>query len=178
MRRSSSVSKNYWRRCFPSLPQMNMSSRVGIHHLRSGASNVPLLKKKKKMHGAKQFSDGGEGANWQHANITGCSSSSQNANQNDSFLDSIDAQEVTGLYLKDFPIDLPESGVVNTLFERGDKTPIFFFKLLIDDIVVNNIVTETSRFAAQKKESTVLIFGWHYFVLQNLQTIGQKTNYM
>lgn len=103
--------------------------------------------------------------------------SSQQVNRNDSISDTIEAvihqfqldisdedeelvptlmwQEVTGQHLKDFPIQIPESGVVPALFEHIDKSPVFFFKLMLDEDLINNMVTETNRFAAQKKESAL-----------------------
>lgn len=145
----------------------------------SEGSDEPLVKKKKTYNHPTEFLNvGGETSKKHLLNKTDQASTSQNVNQNyDSISDTIETvvhqlqlessdeaeellpslkwQEVTGQYLKDFPIDIPESGVVNALFEHIDKPPIFFFKLLVDDDLVNNIVVETNRFAAQKKDSAL-----------------------
>ncbi|CAH1971000.1 unnamed protein product [Acanthoscelides obtectus] len=114
----------------------------------SKGSDGPLVKKKKTVDHPIASSDvGREGTSRQLLTRTDDSSSSQKVNQNDSILDTIGAvihqfqldssdenkelvpslmwQEVSGQYLKDFPIDIPESGVVNALFEHVDKSPIF-----------------------------------------------------
>lgn len=48
------------------------------------------------------------------------------SDENEELVPSLMWQEVTGQYLKNFPTDIPESGVVNALFKHVVKSPVFF----------------------------------------------------
>lgn len=70
---------------------------------------------------------------------------------------SITWAQVSGDNLKSFQFTAQNTGVLMDLFENFiDKTPVDFFKLFLDDDTLELLVTETNRYAGQKKISNSL----------------------
>ncbi|KAK9695294.1 Transposase IS4 [Popillia japonica] len=65
-------------------------------------------------------------------------------------------EAVTGKSLKTFPFTTP-SGCIDSVREMVDKAPIDFFNLFIDDEVINLMVVEINRYAAQKLNNLELL---------------------
>lgn len=149
----------------------------------SADSDEPLVKKKKTSTYKTALSGGetllGEGCSRQLPEVIDNLASPNDLHRNDPVSETIEAvinqfqvdssdedeeclvqtltwQVVTGQHLKDFQFDAPEKGVSNSLFEHADKPPVFFFKLIVDEDLVDHIVTETNRYASQRKGSTQL----------------------